>query len=1378
MNNKRFALLCAILAIVISLSMLLASCTPTADSETTGTDEHTTEVTTDSSIQTTEETTEETTESITESSAETTEETTESATESSAETTEETTESTIESSAETTEETTESTAESSEQSTDESTELTESSVESTEETTESATESSEQSTDESTELTEATTESETEPETEPHFTITIEGMSSVSTAPDGSYVLSAPEKSGYRFMGWVTESGNPFAAQGIISGNVSIRPIFEKLTNKGLTFSSNERVYMTDKLSAFPITLKFNLKLAEDVPEGVWYGVFFSNSIRWDKHLAYQINELRQPSINFGFNDENAGGLRWFAPKAYHFDQITLPVGEEVELYFIMDIENARIHCYVNGEFGQTIDVNPKYFGEECYNKNPFVIGGNTTGSNYLYFRGEMLAMSAWSDVRTDAEIATGGVGSPQMNDKDLLVKYQFHSVLEDEVMMDLSGSGYDLSVEKLWLDKSEVESANGDYCFAVVGDTQSMMQWHRDDLAGLYDWIASNKNELGIEFVIGLGDITENSTEEEWEFARQSVYKLSGIVPFSLAMGNHDKYEWKDTHNYVPDSRADFYFNKYFYDNGNGYYYKNEISGYYSEEGEGDITNSYRTIKLGNTDWLILTLDFGPTDAMLEWANEVVADHPDHKTIVISHAYLYRDGTTIDREDCYPSSRYNPIFNDGDDIFNKLIKKHENIVLTLGGHDPHDHIVCSQVVGEKGNVITQMLIDPQYMDNFYGSTGMVALLYYTEETETLTVRYYSTAKDTYGSEHSQFTVKLGELDPKYQSVYTITVDGGDSVVTAPGGSYVLTAPQKDGYRFMGWVTADGEEFPAQSVISGDVSVYPVFEKLTDVGMTFSTNERISMTETLSAFPTTVNFKVILDSDVPKGTAYGVLASNTIRWDKHLTFQINAKQQPVIHFGLIEPSETGMPKFAPATYTFSKIFLPVGEEIDISFVFRLETVIETVNGPRYQVDCYLNGVLAQSIKVNVKYIGEECYNKNPFVIGGLTTGSNYLCLRGEMLSMAMWSDVRTDNEIATGGIGSPEINDEDLLVKYEFYGNLPDQVMLDMSGKGQHLVTETLWLNQADVEPASGDYCFAVLGDTQSLMHCHPNKFSGMFNWLVNNSGEDKHNIKYVLGLGDITENALVWEWELSKMNLAKLENIGLPYLMAMGNHDKYDFKDTETPYVPDVRSNFLFNQYFYNNELYRNSLDGYYTAEGDGDVTCAYDTIECGTTKWLMLTLDFGPTDAMLDWANEVVAAHPDHLVIVTTHAYLYRDGTTIDVEDCYTPSIYNSAFNNGHDIFNDFIYNHENIVLVLSGHDPHDHIVYSRAEGKEGNTVWQMLINPQYVDEMFGPAGMVALFYYTEETHTMTVRYYSTAMSIYGSEQSQFTITLDIPE
>ena len=57
-------------------------------------------------------------------------------------------------------------------------------------------------------------------------------------------------------------------------------------------------------------------------------------------------------------------------------------------------------------------------------------------------------------------------------------------------------------------------------------------------------------------------------------------------------------------------------------------------------------------------------------------------------------------------------------------------------------------------------------------------------------------------------------------------------------------------------------------------------------------------------------------------------------------------------------------------------------------------------------------------------------------------------------------------------------------------------------------------------------------------------------------------------------------------------------------------------------------------------------------------------------------------------------------------------------------------------------------------------------------------MLINPQYVDEMFGPAGMVALFYYTEETHTMTVRYYSTAMSIYGSEQSQFTITLDIPE
>ena len=164
---------------------------------------------------------------------------------------------------------------------------------------------------------------------------------------------------------------------------------------------------------------------------------------------------------------------------------------------------------------------------------------------------------------------------------------------------------------------------------------------------------------------------------------------------------------------------------------------------------------------EVGGTKWLLLNLDFGPTDAMLEWAGGIIEQYPDHKVIVATHAYMYRNGTTLDSEDCYVPSRYNPVFNDGDEVFDKLVSKYENVVLAIGGHDPWDHIVCSQVKGDHGNTITQLLIDPQYMDNFSGATGMVALLYFSEDGNTMTVRYYSTARDMYGSEYSQFTVTL-----------------------------------------------------------------------------------------------------------------------------------------------------------------------------------------------------------------------------------------------------------------------------------------------------------------------------------------------------------------------------------------------------------------------------------------------------------------------------------------------------------------------------------------------------------------------------------------------------------------------------------------
>lgn len=523
------------------------------------------------------------------------------------------------------------------------------------------------------------------------------------------------------------------------------------ITTTGMTFSEKSRTLTKKILTSFPVTVKVRFNLPVSTEESPVYGVLFSNSIYWGPHLQYQINSKGNPCINIG-RLERSGELIYNASKTYTFDKVTVATGEDIELYFVTDVENKEFHCYLNGSLAQSI-TDVKNLTSECYSLNPFVVGGSTVGGNYNYFRGEIYDISVWSDTRTPKEILDDYNGAEQTESDALMAEYEFLGSLSKKVLLDTTGNGYDLKTERLWLEKSEVEDAKGDYSFAVVGDTQSLQKYHPEKMTNLYDWLVANKDTFNIKYVMGVGDISEDATEAEFNFAKQNIYKLSGQIPFSLVMGNHDKYDFKEQ-GYIPSDPRDFLFNKTFYNQT----YLSELDGWY---GDGDLSCSYNAFEAGNTKWLLMNLDFGPTDQMLAWAKNVIDAHADHKVIIITHAYLYRNGTTLDDGECYAPSRYTPVFNDGDQIFDKLVSQCENVKLVIAGHDPHDHIVCTQVEGKNGNKVTQLLIDPQYMDAFYGATGMVALLHFDEANNEMTVRYYSTAKDMYGSENSQFKVKL-----------------------------------------------------------------------------------------------------------------------------------------------------------------------------------------------------------------------------------------------------------------------------------------------------------------------------------------------------------------------------------------------------------------------------------------------------------------------------------------------------------------------------------------------------------------------------------------------------------------------------------------
>ena len=277
------------------------------------------------------------------------------------------------------------------------------------------------------------------------------------------------------------------------------------------------------------------------------------------------------------------------------------------------------------------------------------------------------------------------------------------------------------------------------DYAFTVafVGDTQKITEKNPEYLPMLYDWIVEIAEEKNLQFVAGLGDITDNSSLEEWAVAVDSIAKLNGVVPYTMARGNHD---YNNIFTLYMDTEE----------------YTGQLSGMYNDS----VLNVYNTFQVGTLKYLVFVLDHGAGDGALNWASEIIAAHPDHNVIITTHGYMLGDGQLITRENSdVPPSRQGGQ-NDGPEIFEKLISKHENIIMVVCGHiTTCPEILQVEATGENGNKIQQLLIDPSKLDmpNNGGPAGMVALMHFSADGKLVQVENYSTAKGIHYGEGLTF---------------------------------------------------------------------------------------------------------------------------------------------------------------------------------------------------------------------------------------------------------------------------------------------------------------------------------------------------------------------------------------------------------------------------------------------------------------------------------------------------------------------------------------------------------------------------------------------------------------------------------------------
>ncbi len=307
-----------------------------------------------------------------------------------------------------------------------------------------------------------------------------------------------------------------------------------------------------------------------------------------------------------------------------------------------------------------------------------------------------------------------------------------------------------------------------GSWTLVVMPDTQ-----HYSETAAYLphynaqtQWIVDNEVSQNIKYVLHEGDVVNVPTAtQQWINARAAMDRLNGNVPYAIAPGNHD-YGTAGTAN----NRTSLFHEPHNFGPGSPYATQPSIGGFY-EAGKTD--NSWHTFDVGDNDWLVLALEFGPRDEVVQWANGVVEAHPDHLAILVTHAYMYFDDTIYDWATKGSSQQWNPHsygvanqpggVNDGQELWDELVKLHENFRFVFNGHVLGDGTGRRSTVGDNGNVVHQILAN--YQINTEGGQGDMRLLEFKPDGETVVVRTYSPSLDRYDTAFDQeFTLNMNQL--------------------------------------------------------------------------------------------------------------------------------------------------------------------------------------------------------------------------------------------------------------------------------------------------------------------------------------------------------------------------------------------------------------------------------------------------------------------------------------------------------------------------------------------------------------------------------------------------------------------------------------
>ncbi|RYY23124.1 MAG: serine/threonine protein phosphatase [Sphingomonadales bacterium] len=299
-----------------------------------------------------------------------------------------------------------------------------------------------------------------------------------------------------------------------------------------------------------------------------------------------------------------------------------------------------------------------------------------------------------------------------------------------------------------------------------------------------------------------------------------------------------------------------------------------------------------------------------------------------------------------------------------------------------------------------------------------------------------------------------------------------------------------------------------------------------------------------------------------------------------------------------------------------------------------------------------------------------------------------------------------------------------------------------------------------------------GPFTIAVIPDTQNYMDYSHQKWSGFafdatelyydqMRWIRANARSAGGDIVFASHVGDVWQHYSAWmdpghaargfNWvpnagstvavspkvhtKAFEIPAAKLGfdliSGALPFSVVPGNHD-YDalWTDPRDPPRPAEK---------YNGRRHVGGLTGYqsafsdqsgffkgrdwYVGAHDGGADSA-QVFTAGKCRFLHIGLQYHAPDASLRWAAEIVKRHPGLPTIVSTHDYLARNGKRNHASNP-TNRLADPIDNEPQMMWDEFISQHDQIIMVLSGHVGGQG--FSTVKNRNGRDVYQIMADYQ---------------------------------------------------